>query len=138
MALNFGEEKNTSSDNNRSASGKKPKTKVWLNIGIQKGDNFINLPYGLALDTMDQAKVSGQPDWQKLQQARNAFLKMLVTAGLDLPAGGEEEVHGLVIKLKHSTEIEEIADSENDLVDFGGISFGSPSKPKGKGGKSEE
>jgi hypothetical protein len=99
------------------------KAKIWLNIGYQKGDKFVNLPVGIPVDTTEHLEIRGQnEDWNKFQSARNAFLDALVKMGMSLEAGGEEVIEGLTIKIKHVAEAATVEDADNDyIVDFGAM-----------------
>lgn len=61
-----------------SSNNDKPQAKLWLNIGIGETDaTFLSLPFGMALDTMPEGRISGSAEWQALMQRRNAMLKQL-------------------------------------------------------------
>lgn len=91
-----------------------PKAKVWLNVGFEKNGKFINLPFGLPIDTMKTADVRGQnEDWVKQQIARNELLKMLQDAGASFTPGQEETVN-LTIKLRRVNEDLAVAPDTNE------------------------
>lgn len=100
---------NFAADNDGKATSSKPQAKLWLNIVYKtaKGE-VISLPYGIALDTMPEAKISGSPEWQLIQQRKNNLLSALKA---ELEAGlkpGEE---------KFLTGLEVVARKVNDKID---------------------
>jgi hypothetical protein len=67
----------------------RPQAKTWINIGYELNGKFVNLPLGMALDTMEPAQRRGtDPEWLKLVDARNNLLKGLQAFADQLPAGG--------------------------------------------------
>ena len=81
----------------------RPKAQIWLNLGYEiqvptsdgtMETRFINLPMGLALDTMEEvATTSSNEVFAAMQIAKNDLLKQLLAAAADLPAGGERIVN---------------------------------------------
>lgn len=82
----------------------KPKSKLWLNVGYERGDKFVNLPLGLAIDTMDPAEIRGQnQDFINLRSAQNELLKHLQAHGMSMTPGEEITVN-LTVKLRRVNE----------------------------------
>jgi hypothetical protein len=87
------------------AATKEPKVKaqVWLNIGYEvevpapdgtMETRFINLPFGLPLDTMDEVSTGSTNEvFAAMQIAKNDLLKQLLEAAADLPPGGERLIN---------------------------------------------
>lgn len=93
----------------------RPQAKVWLNVGYQVEDKFVNLPLGLAIDTMEPTEVRGQnEDWIMLQTARNELLKAIQEAGDELKPGEERELP-LIIKIRHVADAKTIDKDANPL-----------------------
>ena len=114
---------------NAAQASDRPKAKVWLNIGYQRGDKFINLPIGLPVDTMDKVDVRGQnEDWIKFQTARNAFLDDLQKYGAQLEAGQEVILNPdsmIQIRLRRVSETVEVKAEDNEYaVDLGTLLAG--------------
>ena len=108
------------------ASNDRPKAKVWLNIGYQAGDKFINLPIGLPVDTMDAVDVRGQnEDWVKQQTARNSFLKDLQAYGASLQPGQEVILNPesmIQIRMRRVSEQLDVKPADNEYaVDLGSL-----------------
>src|SRR5262245_25220734 len=77
-----------------------PKSQLWLNVGYEANGKFINLPLGMAIDTMRPADTRGQnEDFVKQQSARNDLLKALQQLGASFEPGQEQEIN-LVVKLR--------------------------------------
>jgi hypothetical protein len=93
--------------------------KVWLNIGYtnpQTGE-FVNLPFGLAIDNMRDARIQGQnQEWNTFQNARNELLKALKAMGDQLQPGEDKEIKGLTLKLRRVAEPAAPASSGVDLI----------------------
>ena len=123
MALDFGK-----NNNEANASGKqeREKTQIWLNIGYETADGkFVNLPIGIPIDTMNKLQIRGSnEDWNKLSQARNKMLEKMQKFGASLAAGAEEEVHGLVVKIKRVAADAEVDPHHNEYLEDEGITFG--------------
>lgn len=73
--------------NNKPASNNSNDTAVqaeyWINIGLMVGDSFVELPYGLAIDTMkDRAHSNNStPEWiarcAESNEVRNSIKEMM-------------------------------------------------------------
>lgn len=99
----------------RPAAQDRPQAKVWMNIGYKVGDKFVNLPLGLAVDTMEPVEARGQnQEWLQLQAARNELLKAIQEAG-DKLAPGEAMELPLVVEIRHVNEQQTIDSGENPL-----------------------
>ena len=98
------------------ATADRPKAKLWLNIGYQAGDKFINLPLGMPIDTMEPVPVTGQnEDWVKQQNARNALLKALQDLGATIPQGEDRDIQ-LTLKLRRTAEPMAVASGDNEYI----------------------
>lgn len=93
--------------------------KIFLNIGYTSqekdadGNNiFISLPYGLALDTMPDIRVSdrSQSSYADLQRKKNAFKNGLLEAISKMPAGTRQ-------KIKLEVEIYKVSDTVDTTTD---------------------
>ena len=115
---------NTTATARRSTSNADlPQAKVWLNVGYEANGKFVNLPFGIALDTMQPLPVKGQSeDWVKLRTAQNHLLKQL-QAGGDALDSGEEIVVNLQVRMRKTKEdLVVAADESNEFVaDLGGL-----------------
>lgn len=95
----------------------RPKAKVWLNVGFEVDGKRVTLPLGIALDTMEPIKITGQSvEWHELAGARNALLKALQTAGDEVEPGSEVTVPGLVVSVRHVAAEMEHDQSGNALI----------------------
>lgn len=92
----------------KAVASNKPKAQFWLNIGyeveVQTSEGaekkFINLPMGLALDSMDEVPTtSSNQIFAAMQIAKNDLLKQLLGVGADL-APGEERLVNLQVQLR--------------------------------------
>lgn len=93
----------------------RPAAKTWLNVGYQVEDKFVNLPLGLAIDTMEPAQVRGQnEEWVMLQNARNELLKELQALGDSLQPGEEQEIN-LIVKIRHVNDAVSVDPETNPL-----------------------
>ena len=91
-----------------------PKAKLWLNVGYEAGGKFINLPFGLPVDTMKNAKVQGQnEDWIKQRNAQNQLLKMLQDLGAKFTPGHEQTIN-LQVRLRRVNEELEVGKEDNE------------------------
>lgn len=80
------------------------KSNLWLNVGYQSGDKFINLPVGLPVDTMKPADARGQnEDWLRQRAAQNYLLEMLQKAGAEMEPGQEVSLK-LEVRLRRTQE----------------------------------
>lgn len=94
----------------------KPKAQLWLNIGYEANGVFIQLPFGIALDNMNEADVRGQnADFVKQRTAQNNLLKMLKDAGMKFEPG-QEEVINLELRLRRVKEELVIPAAENEYA----------------------
>lgn len=102
----------TSGGNSRRGNQDRPAAKLWLNIGYDKGERFVNLPIGIPLDTMEALPIRGQnEEWAMFQAARNHLLKQLQEAGDNLEPGAEVTVN-LTVKLRKVNEALDVSTSE--------------------------
>lgn len=102
-----------------------PEAKLWLNVGYEvtttnaedeEVTRFINLPVGIALDTMEELRITGQnEEFAQLRAAQNGLLKALVEAGDAMSPGEEQEVR-LVVKLRKRNEAMQINAADNPLA----------------------
>lgn len=115
----FGGNGNTSQD--------RVEAQIWLNVGyeveVEPGvKRFINLPLGLAIDTMQEMPERGQnADWLALVKARNAFLRTIQKLSQDLAPGQEEYLpEEIVLKIRRIDN--KVVIEDNPLVlDLEGI-----------------
>jgi hypothetical protein len=104
----------------------RPKSKVWLNPGLfvqtQEGPQWIPLPLGLGIDTMEPMQVRGQNvDFIKRANASNQLLADLKNAGNRL-APGEELQIPLTLILRRNNEDLDIQPSDNEyVIDFNSL-----------------
>ena len=100
--------------NQTNPNGEKTPAKVWLNVGYEAGGKFINLPFGLPIDTMKDAPVKGQnEDWVKQRNAQNQLLKMLQDVGAKFTPGQEQTIN-LQVRLRRVNEEVEVAKEDNE------------------------
>lgn len=98
----------------------KPKSKTWVNIGydVKIGDEmqFVNLPLGLPIDTMEAAPVQGQNiDWVKRRTAQNQLLQALKDLGVSMAPGEEKELN-LKVKLRRVNEELSVSKEDNEYA----------------------
>lgn len=94
----------------------KVQSKLWLNVGYEINGRFVSLPFGLPIDTMNPAKITGQnPEFVKPKQAGNDLLEALQRAGADMAPGQEEEVQ-LTVRLRRVNEELDIPKEENEYA----------------------
>lgn len=94
----------------------RPKASVWLNIGYEVNGKFINLPFGLPLDTMNDADIRGQnTDFVKQRTAQNELLAALKKAGMNLQPGQEVTLN-LELRMRRVNEELHIAAAENEYA----------------------
>lgn len=100
----------------------RPKAQLWLNVGYERNGKFINLPFGLPIDTMNPAAVRGQnPDWLKQVTAQNALLDMLKKAGMQLEPGQAVTLN-LEIQLRRVNETPVVEEDTNEFsIDFSSL-----------------
>lgn len=112
----------TSARTTRTAAQDRPQAKVWMNVGYKIGDKFVNLPLGLAIDTMEPVEARGQnEDWIMLQSARNELLKAIQEAGDELKPGEERELP-LTVVIRHVADPKTI-DKENNPLSMENAGF---------------
>lgn len=102
-----------------------PNATLWMNIGYdietvnEAGETvkrFINLPFGLPIDTMREVETRGQnEDYVKQQHARNGLLKHLQTAGAQLKPG-QEVVVALTVKLRRVKDELAVVATNNEYI----------------------
>lgn len=82
---------------------------LWLNVGYTSSDGeFISIPYGIALDTMQEAKVRGtDPHWRSIAIAKNELLSQLLSLGDQLNQGESKILNGLQIQIYKKQEADE-------------------------------
>lgn len=106
-------------DNKGTINNSRQEAKVFLNIGYTSKEVdangepiFISLPYGLALDTMPNIKVSdrSQSSYADLQRKKNAFKDALLQAIANMPAGTRK-------KIKLEVEIYKVSDAVAEDTD---------------------
>ncbi|RUX60142.1 hypothetical protein [Mesorhizobium sp. M7A.F.Ca.CA.002.12.1.1] len=125
MAIDFNQIRNAQNTNGRSMpfgdqtspNSDKPKADRWLNVGYEvttaEGIEFITLPLGQPIDTMDAAKIRGQNvDFVKKISAQNQLLEMLQHLPLE---PGEEQTLNLVVKIRRVNKPVAIAQGENEF-----------------------
>ena len=107
----------------------RPKSQFWLNIGYMAEfdseehgteHKFISLPNGMALDDMEEVKLSGQNEmWIMFQSARNDLLAQLKERAEQLKPG-EEIIIGegvLVIQLRRvAADTQKVEANKNPLA----------------------
>ena len=78
---------------------------LWLNIGVQVGETFVTLPFGLPLDDMKPIEAKGKnAEWHNLAAAKNALLKMLQEAGGKMDSGTEKIIPSLQVQLLRKSD----------------------------------
>lgn len=98
---------------NRRSQIDRPPAKLWLNVGYEANGRFVNLPYGIPVDTMEELKISGQnEEWAAFQAARNRLLRAIQQAGDGLEPGAEITVN-LKVKLRKVNEQVSIDNEDN-------------------------
>lgn len=132
MSLNFGEAAATPSTPATKQTDR-PKSMIWLNIGVDVNGTFVNLPFGLPIDTMNAIEIKGSnQEWNNLSAARNALLEKFKQAGAAIEAGKEETIDGLKITLRHVGDVAQPEDANPFMPDFS--SFGKkPVEPQVEG-----
>ena len=84
---------------------RRPPSVLWLNIGVQVGETFVTLPFGLPLDDMKLIEVKGKNvEWHNLAAAKNALLKMLQEAGGKMDSGTEQIIPSLQVQLLRKSD----------------------------------
>lgn len=112
----------------------RPQAKVWLNVGRQvdckvddgtgnkvNGTQFIALPMGLALDTMEEMAVpksNRNPEYKQIVLARNHLMKQIQAAAEKLQPG-EELLIPLQVQIRRVEEAQDLPEGDNQfLVDL--------------------
>lgn len=112
----------------------RPQAKVWLNVGRQvnckvddgtgnkvNGQQFIALPMGLALDTMEEMAVpksNRNPEYKQIVLARNHLMKQIQAAAEKLQPG-EELLIPLQVQIRRVEEAQDLPEGDNQfLVDL--------------------
>lgn len=106
------------------AAQAKPAAKVWLNVGYEAATTdadgnevvkFINLPTGIALDTMEALPLRGQNvEFNQLRSAQNNLLKQLQEAGDGLEPGQDVTIR-LVVRMRKVNDEVKISKEDNPL-----------------------
>lgn len=93
---------------------KREASELWLNVGIDRNDKFVSLPFGLALDTMAPVEARGQNvEFVQFQKARNALLEELKELASSLAPGEEMEIPMLVVKIRRKNDELDLSKEEN-------------------------
>lgn len=103
------------------AATDRPKAQYWLNVGmdspVQTEDgsmDFISLPVGIALDTMQELPVkSSNQIFNQFQAARNDLLKQLIEIGATLQPGESAEI-ALKVQLRRVAEAPAVPDASSN------------------------
>jgi len=109
------------------AAGDRPKAQLYLRTGytVTGDDRFVNLPFGLPIDTMNELDVKGQkPEWIALRQGQNAYLRQMIALGLKLAPGEDRLIMSqpmgnitMQVRLyRVKAENEAVASVENELT----------------------
>lgn len=84
---------------------RRPPSVLWLNIGVQVGETFVTLPFGLPLDDMKPIEAKGKnAEWHNLAAAKNALLKMLQDAGGKMDSGTDQIIPSLQVQLLRKSD----------------------------------
>jgi hypothetical protein len=107
--------------NSRRQQEQQEQAKIWLNIVVKSAaGDLISLPYGIALDTMKDAKVSGDPEWRAMAKARNEFLAQLLALSEELEEGEGQILTGVQVQMYKKQEEN---DAEEVMHELPHISF---------------
>lgn len=108
----------TSAQTQTPAKADKPKSEFWLNVGVQVGDQFISLPFGLALDDMKIMDAKGNnQEWIQTVQAKNALLQALQGTAAGLESGSSVVISELQVQLLRASKPESTSNGDdNPLV----------------------
>lgn len=102
---------------------KKPKTKVWVNVGLEIPVNgetvFVSLPFGIPFDSMKEVEVPApngkNQKFRHLMQAKNALFAGLQAQAAELSPGQEISLPKLTVRLSRINEAEEeVSESEDN------------------------
>lgn len=128
-------ENRTTKSNNRDD---RPQAKIWLNVGFQSVNQetgepeFISLPMGIALDTMEPKRVGGSnEDYNRLMTAKNQLMEMLQKFADGFESGQEEIIPDLQVQIRRTAETDEAnqtTDGNPHLKTLSGLSFAATSK----------
>lgn len=102
----------------------RPENKIWANIGYTMQDSngedvFINLPYGLAIETMQPRELPRKKgtEFRAIRVAQNAFLEQLQLAGMKLEPGESVMLPmNITVELRRTGEEEELSVEDNRYV----------------------
>lgn len=110
MAIDF--TKASLSTKAAAATTERVKAQLWANIGYTvevettegKEQRFVNLPFGLPIDTMEMVPTNSSNEvFAALQSAKNDLLKQVIAAGMQMKPG-EEKILNLQIQLRRVSE----------------------------------
>ncbi len=103
------------------------KAKTWLNVYVPINGYNVNLPLGLAIDTMAPLKIQGQnAEWIQKRTAQNKFLEALQELGAGLAPGETHILEGVTIEIRRVNDELVIAPETNEYaVDFKTLFAGS-------------
>ena len=109
----------------------RPKAKVWLNVGRQvdckvddgtgnkvNGTQFIALPMGLAMDTMEEMAVpksNKNQEYKQIVLARNNLMAQIQKAAEALQPG-EELLIPLQVQIRRVEEAQDLPEGDNPFV----------------------
>jgi len=94
----------------------RPRAKVWANIGYVVNGNFVPLPLGSPIDTMEPSSVTGtNPEAVKRNTAKNELLSALQVIGDSMQPGEEKELSNLVVRLRRVNEELSIVRADNEF-----------------------
>lgn len=99
-------------------------SQYWLNVGIMVpgmgedgSDVFVTLPVGIALDDLKKIEVKGSnPNWVRLQQAKNQFLELIGGQAAALAPGERKILPRISVEVARVAAPSQQADSSNTLA----------------------
>lgn len=107
----------------------KPKSKLWANIGfvtqVQNDEGvteerFVSLPFGLAIDTMNNTEVQRKDNMYKtLQIAENDLLESLKKLGLSMEPGQQTIIADLKVQIHRVDDREQAPTQRINVPTFG-------------------
>ena len=100
------------------APAARPEAQFWMNIGIVQGDEFISLPKGLPLDTMEPEAIRGGDEFRRICANKNALLDQLLAAIDGELQPGEEIAVPLTVVIRRLKPKGEVA-AAAPVFDFG-------------------
>lgn len=119
-------------DAGTSDSNDKKKANLFLNPGVDIQNQatgeveHLPLPFGLAIDTMNEMPIKGNnQEWRQKCAAMNELLRQLVALGEQIKPGEDKEIKGFTLRLrKRSSDKEEVSDDSTyanvtNLISFG-------------------